>query len=183
MKQFKKGQAAMEFIMTYGWAIIIVAAALGVISYLGFFRGGNIPEQTTFGEPLVNIDQASIRTSEVQVSLRNDAADALVITDARILNARGNLEWTSCDATVSVVGEEKVEDLPVPLDEDDNPTADPFQITPGERAVFTFSGVSESCDYGQDGGRFDAIVEIDYTNEYTGLDSTHEGTIKGVIQG
>ena len=37
MKQmkFKKGQAAMEFLMTYGWAILVVLAAIGALAYFG----------------------------------------------------------------------------------------------------------------------------------------------------
>ena len=31
---FKKGQAAMEFLMTYGWAILVVLIAIGVLIFL-----------------------------------------------------------------------------------------------------------------------------------------------------
>jgi hypothetical protein len=30
-----KGQAAMEFLMTYGWAILVVLAAIGALAYFG----------------------------------------------------------------------------------------------------------------------------------------------------
>ncbi|MFQ5475271.1 MAG: hypothetical protein ACE5DM_05545 [Candidatus Nanoarchaeia archaeon] len=33
----KKAQAAMEFLMTYGWAILVVLAAIGAMSYFGVF--------------------------------------------------------------------------------------------------------------------------------------------------
>ena len=35
--KFKKAQAAMEFLMTYGWAILVILVALGVLFYLGVF--------------------------------------------------------------------------------------------------------------------------------------------------
>jgi hypothetical protein len=168
MKQFKKGQAAMEFIMTYGWAIIIVAAALGVISYLGFFRGGNIPEQTTFGEPFVNIDQASITTDGLQISLRNDAADTLTIQNAIVSNNRGGVSYGCDNATADLVG---TDDAVATLG---TGTKD---VSPGERVVISFNG----CDNGQEGNRYDAIVDITYNNLYTGLTSNHRGTVKGVI--
>jgi hypothetical protein len=38
MKAGKKGQAAMEYLMTYGWAILIILIALGALFYLGVFR-------------------------------------------------------------------------------------------------------------------------------------------------
>ncbi len=31
----KKGQAALEFLMTYGWAILVVLAAIGALAYFG----------------------------------------------------------------------------------------------------------------------------------------------------
>ena len=31
---YKKGQAAMEYLMTYGWAILIVLAIMGILVYL-----------------------------------------------------------------------------------------------------------------------------------------------------
>jgi hypothetical protein len=31
----KKGQAAMEFLMTYGWAILVVLVAIGALTYFG----------------------------------------------------------------------------------------------------------------------------------------------------
>lgn len=33
----KKGQAALEFFMTYGWAILIILAAIGALWYYGIF--------------------------------------------------------------------------------------------------------------------------------------------------
>lgn len=36
-KMNKKGQASMEFLMTYGWAILVVLIAIGALSYLGVF--------------------------------------------------------------------------------------------------------------------------------------------------
>ncbi len=36
----KKGQAAMEFLMTYGWALLIVLVAIAVLAAFGVFSGG-----------------------------------------------------------------------------------------------------------------------------------------------
>ncbi len=33
----RKGQAAMEFLMTYGWAILVVLAAVGALAFFGVF--------------------------------------------------------------------------------------------------------------------------------------------------
>jgi len=33
--RYKKSQAAMEFLMTYGWAILVVLVAIGALAYFG----------------------------------------------------------------------------------------------------------------------------------------------------
>jgi hypothetical protein len=33
----KKGQAALEFLMTYGWAILAAIIAIGILAYMGVF--------------------------------------------------------------------------------------------------------------------------------------------------
>ena len=35
----KKLQSAMEYLMTYGWAILIIAVVIGVLYALGIFNG------------------------------------------------------------------------------------------------------------------------------------------------
>ena len=36
----KKAQAAMEFLMTYGWAILVVLVAIGALAYFGVLNPG-----------------------------------------------------------------------------------------------------------------------------------------------
>jgi len=46
----KKGQAAMEFLMTYGWAILAAIIAIGVLAYFGVFSPGKLVS----GQAVVN---------------------------------------------------------------------------------------------------------------------------------
>jgi len=42
----KKGQSALEFLMTYGWAILVVLAAIGALAYFGVLSPTNfLPDQ------------------------------------------------------------------------------------------------------------------------------------------
>lgn len=41
----KKGQAAMEFLMTYGWAILAAVVVIGVLAYFGVFNPGTYTPQ------------------------------------------------------------------------------------------------------------------------------------------
>lgn len=36
---YKKGQNAMEFLMTYGWAILVMLIAVGALAYFGVLGG------------------------------------------------------------------------------------------------------------------------------------------------
>ncbi|MGC8687771.1 MAG: hypothetical protein ACP5RM_03710, partial [Candidatus Micrarchaeia archaeon] len=37
-----KAQSAMEYLMTYGWAILVIAVVLGALFTLGIFNGGGM---------------------------------------------------------------------------------------------------------------------------------------------
>ena len=41
MKTAKKSQSAMEYLMTYGWAILVISVVLGALFSLGVFSGSN----------------------------------------------------------------------------------------------------------------------------------------------
>ncbi|MDD9954266.1 MAG: hypothetical protein OXR66_08090 [Candidatus Woesearchaeota archaeon] len=73
-----RGQAAMEFIMTYGWALLAIIAAIGVMSYFGVFSGGKLPEKCiattgfTCADYLLSKWDASVNQCEVAISLVNN---------------------------------------------------------------------------------------------------------------
>ncbi len=46
-----KGQAAMEFLMTYGWALLIVLVAIGVLATMGVFSGSKIAATVCILQP------------------------------------------------------------------------------------------------------------------------------------
>ncbi|MDO8508754.1 MAG: hypothetical protein Q7S27_03665 [Nanoarchaeota archaeon] len=57
---FKKGQAAMEFLMTYGWAILAAIIAIGVLAYFGVFSPGKLVGSTGVVNPPFAIDEFNI---------------------------------------------------------------------------------------------------------------------------
>lgn len=38
--EYKRGQAAMEYLMTYGWALLVIVLVLGALIYLGVLNPG-----------------------------------------------------------------------------------------------------------------------------------------------
>lgn len=56
----KKGQAAMEFLMTYGWAILVVLVAIGALAYFGVLSPSRfLPESCTL-MPGMSCDAAKV---------------------------------------------------------------------------------------------------------------------------
>ncbi|MGV8086048.1 MAG: hypothetical protein ACP5N1_00300 [Candidatus Woesearchaeota archaeon] len=76
----KKGQAAMEFLMTYGWAIVVVLAAIGALAYFGVLSPNKLlPDRTTFTTPLPNVDNAVVSnlTNDVTIAFKNNKGVAI----------------------------------------------------------------------------------------------------------
>ena len=71
VKTFRKSQAAMEFLMTYGWAILVVLVAIGALAYFGVLSPDRfLPEKCQLPSGIACIDH-KVTTSTVEVVLRN----------------------------------------------------------------------------------------------------------------
>jgi hypothetical protein len=71
---FKKAQAAMEFLMTYGWAILVVLAAIGALAYFGVLSPGNLlPQKCEFSAGLdcTETPSASQASGQIEFPLTN----------------------------------------------------------------------------------------------------------------
>ncbi|MAG47369.1 hypothetical protein CL617_02085 [archaeon] len=79
-KSGKRAQAAMEFLMTYGWAILIILIALGVLFYLGVFN----PQTPTNCIPNAPISSCNVLLTatggEVSVSYPTAIANTVTFT-------------------------------------------------------------------------------------------------------
>ena len=67
----KKAQAAMEFLMTYGWAVLVVLAAIGALAYFGVLSPNKyLPEKCTLPSGIACLD-FKVSTSETTLILSN----------------------------------------------------------------------------------------------------------------
>lgn len=66
--QTKKGQAAMEFLLTYGWAIVIIVVALAALFFLGVFSSGSGTANCNAQGP-IHCKQAVITNEAVLLNL------------------------------------------------------------------------------------------------------------------
>jgi len=71
---FKKAQAAMEFLMTYGWAILVVLAAIGALAYFGVLSPDRfMPEKCTLPSGMACTDFTWDNTQGFRLQIQNSA--------------------------------------------------------------------------------------------------------------
>lgn len=80
----KKGQAAVEFLMTYGWAILAAIIAIGVLAYFGVFSPGKyVVGQASVTAPFY-ANSYSVKTTGVSVELKNNGGEDVTVSTVTI---------------------------------------------------------------------------------------------------
>ena len=147
MNRNKRGQAAMEFLMTYGWAILVVLVAIGALAYFGVLSPGNyLPSSCTIA-PGIGCDDFKITATGAQVILRNGLGEDLTTVDVAIAGCTDSAE----------------------ADGDDT-------WTDGEVLGGADGIVLTLCTNGVAGARFKSDVTITYTSA-SGISHTETGSI------
>ncbi|RMD67636.1 hypothetical protein D6817_00980 [Candidatus Pacearchaeota archaeon] len=75
----KRAQAAMEFLMTYGWAILAAIIAIGVLAYFGVFSPSNlVSDQYNLASPF-SVIAGSLNTTDLTLDIRNGRGETVTI--------------------------------------------------------------------------------------------------------
>ncbi len=73
LKNSREGQAAMEFLMTYGWAILVVLIVIGALAYFGVLSPSTIlPEKCTFPVS-ISCSDFQVGSNSITLNLLNGA--------------------------------------------------------------------------------------------------------------
>jgi len=86
----KRGQAAMEFLMTYGWAILAAVITIGVLAYFGVFSPGKYVSGTTIVNPPFYANAFNIKDTGVTLELKNNGGEDYVIQSLEVTNCGTN---------------------------------------------------------------------------------------------
>ena len=148
----RKGQAAMEFLMTYGWAILAAIIAIGVLASFGVFTPGKYaPSGTVLNPPFQALGGHAVisdTADTVALEIQNGRGETLTVTGVTV---------SAGDCTTTTV-----------------PAVDPFlPILAGEAQVVTLGGCTT---LGSAGESYKADITISYTAGGT-LPLTSTGTI------
>ena len=80
----RKSQAALEFIMTYGWAILVVLVAIGALAYFGVLSPDKfLPSKCLLQSGIACLEHKATPT-DIQVVLQNSLGDDLTAVSVTI---------------------------------------------------------------------------------------------------
>ena len=167
----KKAQAAMEFLMTYGWAVLVVLLAVGALAYFGVLNPqGLLPEKTIFTAPISNIDSAVVASgtaNSVEIAFKNNQGVAILLPLTGDLTPEAGVTCANPVITATYNGAAVV--------------ADTTSIPNG--ATFL---IDWNCDdlltAAESGAKFGGTLTFDYTNAETSQTRAHSGTVSGKYQ-
>lgn len=81
---YKKAQAAMEFLMTYGWAILVVLAAIGALAYFGVLSPDRFLPEKCMLDPGIDCTGFKVTPTETTLVLRNGMGKDMTVTGVTI---------------------------------------------------------------------------------------------------
>ena len=82
--QSKKGQAAMEFLMTYGWAILVVLAAIAALAYFGVLSPEKFLPEKCVLEPGLACIAHKVEPSQVTMVITNSKGTTIILNSITI---------------------------------------------------------------------------------------------------
>lgn len=158
----KKGQAAMEFLMTYGWAILAAVIAIGVLAYFGVFSPGKYTTGTAIVNPPFYANAYNVKEAGVSFEFKNNGGDTFNITNVNITGA--------------TVAGSAVECIQVSV----GAPANGMLVEPGKTLAIP-SAVDCSFTADQVGKAFKGDIVITYYKSDSGLSMQSTGTIADKI--
>ena len=149
-----KGQAAMEFLMTYGWAILAAIVAIGVLAYFGVFSPGKLAGSSAIVNNPFYANSWQVTTTDVNLEMTNNGGDTLV---PALITVTGTGASSSISCTNSTL---------------------PSSLNPGVQTLFIIPCTGTLTS----GNSFAGNIQITYSKQGSQLNQTSTGTIRTSIQ-
>lgn len=149
----RKGQSAIEYLTTYGWALLAIVIVGAVLMQMGVFSQCTTTQPRFSGGQLQISSWAYPDASSIEMAIRPVGND-LNITNVSVVYDSGRVEWTSASGRVVSAGQPST-----------------FTLSETSSGVLT----SGSCASGQ--------VNIEYTVQGSGVSgvATGSGSLTGPV--
>lgn len=150
----KKGQGAMEYLMTYGWAILVVIIVGVVLWQMGIFNpsGGTAPGMSGFGSIRPNEWACNAGTNAVNLVVVNTVGQGITLDDTTttLCGLAANTTVAAGDTVVCTIDSADI-------------------------------AADTDCETVDAGSRYEATVSLGYTTG-SGLARTSTGTVWGAAE-
>lgn len=147
----RKGQSALEYLMTYGWAILIIIIVGGVLYYYGVFSPGKLVGESKVGFSKIQVDTWTVDAAgdDLLLILENRAGKEINITNFDIGGVDTDVtSWTT-----------------------------DWQMAAGDRSVNFVSVDTPAIDTGES-YKWDIIITY-YITDYPGTSFSSSGSLAG----
>ncbi len=95
----RKSQAAMEFLMTYGWAILVVLAAIAALAYFGVLSPEKfLPEKCIF-QPGIACVSHKVEPTKVTLVISNGLGRTIIINSIDVKGCASSFSETMMSGT------------------------------------------------------------------------------------
>jgi len=158
--QQKKGQAAMEFLMTYGWAILAAIVAIGVLAYFGVFSPGKIAGSNAIINNPFYASSWQVNTTSVNLEVLNNGGDTVKVFNVTVTGS-GSSAGIVCGGAGYM-----------------NATAPLIVMETGAQKL-----ISSACSGALTvGNNFAGNIKVDYFKSGSSLNQTATGTVRAAIE-
>ena len=153
----RRAQAAMEFLMTYGWAILVVLVAIGALAYFGVLSPDNfLPERCTGPAGMDCLDKATIEATPNNVTFVLKNNNGFDITNLSVTSVSDNC-GSLLNSTV--------------MTENASSVFNPSTTAQNNRRIL----IELTCATDFTTGRFKSNIGVNYANAQSGL--AHVATV------
>lgn len=100
----RRGQAALEFLTTYGWAFLVILVMIGALAYFGVINPKRfIPESCTLSQELLCEDFQVVQSSAVGgLYLKNNLGETITLSNIYLVDSNdGTKKSDVCTPTTS----------------------------------------------------------------------------------
>jgi hypothetical protein len=98
----KRGQAAMEFLMTYGWVLLVILIAVAAMAYFGLLKPGDQLPETCFFFPGLGCNDFKANNESVVMMVTNGMGINLV--NVSITESDGGTEVCNLNCSSGCTG-------------------------------------------------------------------------------
>jgi len=103
----RRGQAAMEFLMTYGWAILAAIIAIGVLAFFGFANPGQFIGSSASVIAPFFLDGWNVQVAlpgggqGIRLDIQNNGGESVTVTQIQVLDVTSGSYDDTVGCTIS----------------------------------------------------------------------------------